>query len=164
MIITYKDIPKVRFPVYALPSSNWMTVDGLVYVDNGLIDDRNMPGDSLGLRRLQTPQPGLRVLNRSVPNLVGILKRYPSCFIDSNGKLFMYVKTLSCKLKFLRIKKVERKEVASLLWVKGIKSPFTIPRPPEDGRLWAGILYMKGLPWLLYEYSTEPKKDGVRKV
>jgi len=164
MSLTYKTINRATFPVYLLPSDNYHIQDGLVYIDNALIDDRNMPGKTLGLRRLQTPQQGLRKLPRAVNDLTGVLKQHTKHFIDSNGAIFTYEKTVNCSLRYKRIKKVERKNVASLLWVEGIRAPFTIPRPPSDGRGWAGVLYLKGNPWKLYEYSTEHKKDTRRKV
>jgi hypothetical protein len=164
MIFTYKTADQITFPVFLLPSDNWHAQDGLVYVDNGLVDDLNMPGSTLGIRRLQTPQDGLLPLKRSVFNLIGILKQTGHHFIDSAGVMFTYEKTKHCSLKYYRIKKVERKTVASLLWVEGIKSPFTIPRPPDEGCIWAGILHLHDLPWMLYEYSKGKLPNTHRKV
>ena len=93
-----------------------------------------------------------------------ILKQSLKTFIDSNGTPFIYEKTLLCKLKYYKIRKVEQKDVASLIWCKDIKHPFTVPRPPEQGMTWAGVLHFHGLPWILYEYSEEKKKDTRRKV
>ena len=67
-------------------------------------------------------------------------------------------------LKYLKISKVELKESATLIRVRGHNSPFTVPRPPEVGYTWAGILHLKGLPWMLYEYSETKLKDTKRKV
>ena len=64
----------------------------------------------------------------------------------------------------MKIKKVERKSYATLIWVKGHNAPFTVPRPPEDGNTWAGVLHLYGIPWMLYEYSDEKLKDTRRKV
>lgn len=164
MVVTYKQLPKIRFPVYKLPSNNWDYVSGLLYVDGKLFDDTNMPGDTLGLRRLQTPKRELERLNRKIDSLTGILKQTSNCFIDTNGTPFIYVKTITCELKYYKIKRVDRKGVACVLWVEGVKSPFTIPRPPSEGMHYAGILHLKGLPWVLYEYSEERKKDTRRKV
>ena len=123
-----------------------------------------MRGDSLGIRRLQTPHKNLLPLKRSLLNLTGVIKQNTSTFIDSNGFPFVYEKTIWCKLKYYKIRKVDLKEVASLLWVHGIKTPFTIPRPPKEDRSWAGILHMGNTPWLLYEYSKTKLKDTRRKV
>ena len=59
MAITYKDIRLVTFPVYALPSGNWYGQDGLLFLDDKILDDKNMKGVNLGMRRLQTPHKNL---------------------------------------------------------------------------------------------------------
>ena len=55
MVISYSNILKVRFPVYQLGSGNWERQDGLLFIEGNIVDDKNMPGDTLGIRRLQTP-------------------------------------------------------------------------------------------------------------
>ena len=52
MVITYKTIGHIAFPAFPLPSSNWEEQDGLLYLDNKLLDDKNMKGKTLGRRRL----------------------------------------------------------------------------------------------------------------
>ena len=59
MVIQYKSINKIRFPVYELPSGNWDRRDGLLFLDNQIVDDTNQQGDSLGVRRLKTPHKNL---------------------------------------------------------------------------------------------------------
>ena len=164
MIVTYKEIKKIQFPVFILPNSNWEAVDGILFLDNEVVDDKNMPGLSLGIRRLQTPFTELLPLKHSIDSLIGILKQNSKCFIDSAGTPFIYQKTLNSALKYYKIRKVERKEVASVVWLKNINFPFTVPRPPTVETTWAGVLHIGGLPWLLYEYSEERLKDTRRKV
>ena len=165
MIVTYKEVRKnVNFPAFILPSDNWDVVDGLVLVDNILVDDRNMPGDTLGVRRMQTPIPDKLPLKKAVETPLGLIKSGKKHFIDNEGKLFTYEKTRMCKLKYYKIKKIVNKHNASLLWVYTVKTPFTIPRPPEPSFKWVGILEYRGSPWMLYEYSYERKKDTRRKI
>jgi hypothetical protein len=164
MLITYKTIRRIDFPVFKLPTGNWQTVDGLVFLDTGLLDDRNMEGTTLGARRLQTHQDGLITLRKCITSHIGILKQNSLYFIDNHGKTFIYEKTKMCPLKYYKIKKVEQKETGSLLWVRDVKTPFPIPRPPYDGMSWAGLLHLHGLPWLLYEYSEEKRKNSRRKI
>ena len=165
MIVTYKEIKKIKFPVYTLPSSNWSKVDGLLLLDNIVLDDRNMPGASLGIRRLQTPFTEIVRLDRSISSLIGILKQTNNkAFIDTNGTPFIYQKTKLASLKYYKIRKIDRKESVSILWLKGVKQPFTIPRPPSAETPWAGVLHLGPWPWLLYEYSEEQLKDTRRKV
>lgn len=164
MIITYREISRIEFPVYKLPSSNWQLIDGLLFLDDKLVDDRNQPGKTLGIRRLQTPHGNLCNLKQCIDSHRGILKQTDKCFIDTFGKPFIYEKTKNCTLSYYKIRKVEQKDFASLVWVKDVKQPFPVPRPPSDGMSWAGILHLHGLPWMLYEYSDSQKKSTSRKV
>lgn len=166
MVITLKTINKVKFPVFRLPSCNWSEADGLLWLDQyGLLDDRNIDSPKLGLRRLKSPfNDRLCKLNKAIWDLNGVVKQYPLYFIDSNGRPFIYEKTKTCKLKYLRIKRLEKKISHCLLYVKGIPKPFTVPRPPLDDQQWAGIIHYYGFPWFLYEYSHEELKDTRRKV
>ena len=75
MVITYKTIPKVVFPVFILPSGNWYERDGLLYLDRRIIDDRNMTGETIGKRRMQTPMKNLMPIRGSLENLTGIIKQ-----------------------------------------------------------------------------------------
>ena len=164
MVITCQTTHKLKFPAYIISSSNWEESDGLLFLDNKLLDDKNMPGDTLGLRRLQTPFKDLYPLKSYVGSLLGLIKQPINTFIDTNGTPFMYEKTQYCALKYYKITKIERKEVASVLWLSGINIPFKIPRPPGSNLPWAGILHKKEMPWMLYEYSSEKRVNTRRKV
>jgi hypothetical protein len=85
-------------------------------------------------------------------------------YIDSRGKLFKYEKSKFCTLKYYKINRIERKRVASILWLHGVNVPFDIPRPPEDKYRWAGVLHIDGDPWILYDYAEEKKPDTRRKI
>jgi hypothetical protein len=74
MVIQYKNVNKLRFPVYILPSGNWDRQDGLLFLDGQIVDDRNMTGDTLGLRRLQTPHKSLYSLRQQVEDFRGVIK------------------------------------------------------------------------------------------
>lgn len=164
MVITFRTIKRVTFPVYKLDSSNWEFIDGLLFLNGRIVDDRNMPGNTLGKRRLQTPHKNLYRLHSKIDNLTGIVKQKTLCFVDSNGIPFTYEKTLSCKLKYYRIKEIDRKGTASLLRVYGSKKAFKIPRPPSEEMTWAGILNYHEMPWMLYEYASEKLEDTWRKI
>ena len=123
-----------------------------------------MPGDSLGVRRIQTPHKNLLPLRRSLLNLTGIIKQNTSTFIDSKGIPFIYEKTRWCKLKYYKIRKIEKKGIASLLWLHGVSKSSAIPRPPHTDMKWAGMIHYGNDPWLLYEYAEEKLKDSKRKL
>lgn len=164
MIITYKTVSKLEFPVFKLPKGVLAKEDGLLFLNGILIDDTNMPGITLGERRLQTPQKDLLPLKQSLDSHVGLIKQSPSTYLDRFGLPFIYKKTIFCKLKYHKIKKIEKKTIISLLWVKNINFPFSVPRPPNPGYTWAGVLYHREFPWLLYDYAEEYLKNAKRKV
>ena len=55
MVITYKNLHKLVFPVFLLDSGNWDTSDGLLFIDGEVLDDKNQKRKTLGARRVQTP-------------------------------------------------------------------------------------------------------------
>ncbi len=164
MAITYKDIRLVTFPVYALVSNNWYGQDGLLFLDDKILDDRNMNGKNLGLRRLQTPHKNLFPIKHKVSDLVGIVKSDQKYFIDSKGAPFEYLKTEVMPLRYYKIEKIERMEKVSRLRLKTVKKPFIIPRPPAPEIEYAGVLHYNEIPWMLYDYSETKLKDTRRKV
>ena len=164
MVIQYKNVNKLRFPVYILPSGNWDRQDGLLFLDGQIVDDRNMTGDTLGLRRLQTPHKSLYSLRQQVEDFRGVIKSNEKHFIDTNGIPFIYEKTEFCKLKYYRIKSIVQKDTVSLLKLHGVRQPFVIPRPPASDMRYAGVLHYGTLPWVLYEYSEDRREDTRRKV
>ena len=54
--MNYNDI---NFPVFVVHTDNVELIDGILFIDTQVLDDRNMKGDTLGKRRLQTPMKGL---------------------------------------------------------------------------------------------------------
>jgi len=164
MVIQYKSINKIKFPVYELPNGNWERLDGLLFLDGQVVDDINQRGDTLGQRRLQTPHKNLMPLKNQIDTFRGILKSNHKYFIDTNGFAFIYEKTEFCKLKYYRIRDVVPRGTCSLLKLEGLKNSFTIPRPPPIDVLYAGVIHWNGLPWVLYDYAEEKQRNTRRKV
>mgnify|MGYP003627815810 FL=1 len=164
MVITLKGVRNVEFPVYILPHDDWSFSDGLMFMDGRVVDDRNMKGDTLGVRRLQTSYPAMFPLKRQIDSFNGLLKQNQKTFIDSKGRPFIYEKSTWCTLQYSRIKKKELRDEYCLLWLENTSTPFSVPRPPEANMAFAGVLYLSGLPWILYEYSDSRKKKTRRKV
>ena len=158
------NLNEIRWPVYVLHSDEIEERDGLLFCDTQIVDDKNMTGESLGLRRLQTPHKNLFSLKNQIDNFRGMVKSKEKHFIDTNGIPFIYEKTEFCKLKYYRIKRVIQKDTSSLLKLDGVKSAFVIPRPPAEEMRYAGILHYGELPWVLYEYSEDRREDTRRKV
>lgn len=154
----------MKYPLFPLPSSNWFRQDGVLFLDGQVLDETNLPGKTLGVRRLQCGRRDLLPLKKAVTDLFSLLHSKRSVFIDSSGKPFIYEKSLSSKLICYKIKRIDRKDSASLLWLHGINFPFTIPRPPVSSLGWARILHLGSTPWMLYDYVSLPTKDTYRRV
>jgi len=45
----------IKFPIWVINSDNVWEQDGIVFLDNTVLDDLNQKGDTIGKRRLQTP-------------------------------------------------------------------------------------------------------------
>jgi len=164
MVIQYKTINKVRFPVYVMPNYNWDKQDGLLFLEGQIIDDSNMSGDTLGIRRLQTSHKNLFPLRHQIDNFRGLLKCGSNTFVDTNGTPFIYEKSEFCSLKYYKIQSVQQKETASVLTLQNVKTRFVVPRPPAPEARYAGVLHYGRVPWVLYEYSETLLKDTRRKV
>ena len=162
MVITYKTQNKITYPVYILPYNTWYKKDGVVFLDQKVLDDTNQVGTTLGLRRMQTPFKNLHRIYKMANDWISIIKSENKYFIDSNGMCFTYVKTLFVQLRYVLIEDVIKKETNCIL--KIAQAQFIIPRPPYSGLKYAGVLYHKNYPWALYNYSELKLKTGKRKV
>ena len=49
----------IDFPVFVLHTDNIELIDGILWIDNQVLDDKNMLGTTLGMRRLQSPMKSL---------------------------------------------------------------------------------------------------------
>lgn len=153
----------IRFPAYIL-SEEPEEIDGLLIIQDQVVDDRNMTGETLGIRRLQTPMKSLYPLRYMIDDEVGMLKHRGKHFIDTNGVYWYNEKTKTAALKYHKVRKVEKKQIAAVVWLKDIPFPFVEARPPGEGNSWAGVLYKKGIPWKIWEYCEERKEDTWRKI
>jgi hypothetical protein len=168
MKLTIANLKQVVFPVYVLPHGGWEYKDGLLFIDGLIVDDTKMPSDRLGIRRIQCgrSKDELFRLRKCVYDVEEFVRgKTVKHLIDSRGVVYEYEKTISIPLICHQVLRVERKEVASLVWLKGVNHPFTIKRPPIVDVAWARVLYLNNVPWLLYDYVAEQAaKKSYRRV
>ena len=155
---------KITFPIFVVHSDEIIFVDGILWIGNEVLDDTNMKGKTLGLRRLQSPMNSIYPLKSMIKNIRALLDHQGKYYIDSTGRFFRQIKTTKVVLKYHKILRIEKKDIASVMWVKDCPYPFTLDRPLTEGESWAGLLYRKGLPWLLYDTSNKKKKNSWRKI
>ena len=158
------DYDNINFPVFVLHTDNIELIDGILWIDNQVLDDKNMSGKTLGIRRLQSPMKSLYSLKYMLEDETDLLHHQGKFYIDSSGVFFIKIKTTNTQLKYHKIMRVEKKTIASRLWIKDCPFPFTLKRPLPENASWAGILYKQGIPWILYDLSEEKKKDTWRKI
>ena len=161
--LTYKQILRsIEFPVFKLPSEDYYLRDGLLLINELVVDDRNQNGQTIGQRRLQTPHK-LKKLNTTYLDYIDLVEENPSVLIDSKGTLFHYHKTKFEKVRSYEIKKREPKETHTRIWLRGVNFAFIVPRPPT-GKKWAQVLTFNNRPWLLYSFSEEKLPEFNRKI
>jgi len=155
---------QIQFPIYVIHSDNVEELDGILWLDDQVLDDKNMQGETLGMRRIQTPMKSIYPLRYMIEDEISMLKHRGTTFIDSKGKIIVKEKNRTAKLIYHKIRKRELKEVATVIWLTGVPFPFVEKRPPPAEYTWAGVLHLSGFPWKVWEYCEEKKKDSWRKV
>ena len=155
---------KIQFPIFPVHTDEITLVDGILWIENQVLDDKNMKGKTLGIRRLQSPMKSIYPEKYMIKDIRSYHDHKGKFYIDNTGYFFRKQKTTKATLKYHKILRTEKKIVASVLWVKDCPFPFTLDRPLKDDQQWAGILYRDSIPWILYDTSSEKKKNSWRKI
>ena len=90
----------IRFPLYVVHSDEVMRRDGILWIDGAVLDDTNVEGQSIGERRLRTPLKNMYDLKHQIDNFGGLIKHRGRFYVDSNGKFFIYEKSVKADLKY----------------------------------------------------------------
>ena len=98
---------KIKFPVWVINSDNIWEQDGIIFIDDKVLDDRNQKGDTIGKRRLQTPLKNLFNLKFQIDDYIGLIKHRGKNYVDSVGKHIYYEKTEYTPLKCHKIMRIE---------------------------------------------------------
>lgn len=152
------------FPIYVIHSDNVELIDGILWLDDQVLDDKNMEGETLGQRRLQTPMKSIYPLRYMLEDEVAMMRHKRKTFIDNEGRVFSYEKTKTVKIHYHKIRKREKKGVATVLWLKDCPFPFAEKSPPSEELTWAGVMYLEGFPWKIFNFTEERKKSTWRKI
>lgn len=179
------NLSEIAYPVFKLGVDKPVTDNGLVYyhyenieedqdgelterTEYRLVDDRNIPFNSLAMRRLAAKQNNAKMFRIKTAifflgDLVKIAKPN-TWFIDSNGRLFKYQKTTRALLKFYKIKlNIAISSGGSIIEVEGIATRFKSLFSPDRDKKYAGVLH-NGKSLILYGFYTEKYTDTWRKV
>lgn len=160
---TLRSYHKIDFPVFRI-SDEPVIIDGLVFVDGRVIDDRNIPAETLGQRRLLTSHE-LAPIKKMRENIIDLIKEkipVESWYIDRLGKPFKYKRTTRLKIISHKIDKVIYRNTYSIIIVNKVNFPIVLERPPSGS--FAQILYYKEYPWKLYSITDEKQKSTFKKA
>lgn len=140
--------------------------DGVLFDENlQVLDDKNMPGNTFGIRRLQCGRTDLaKISKKAYTDFNSMISSKKKVFIDNDGEPFVYQKTINAPLIHHSIRKVELKDTSSLIWLHNLPYPMSVPRPPYGDPRWARILYYKGSPWSLYDFAATKGRDSYKRV
>ncbi|MEK9894887.1 MAG: hypothetical protein VW518_00490 [Burkholderiaceae bacterium] len=159
----YKDICNlVKFPAYGISTYDFYEQDNIIFINEGVVDDLNQPGDTIGKRRLQTPHKLYR-LNYIVYNFIELMKADRRLFIDTNGVIFEYIRTKWVRVPSFKIWKKQSRNTYSVIHLKGITNIYKVPRYPYAEE-WAQVIMLDGNPWRLYSLSEEELDTLKRKI
>ena len=97
------DKDKLVFPCFVIHSDNVELIDGILWLDDQVLDDKNMSGHTLGIRRIQSPMNSIYPLRYMIEDITGLMRHRGKFFIDNLGKVFNYEKTETVKLQYHKI-------------------------------------------------------------
>ena len=128
--------------------------DGTTYNTYRVVDDTNLPGATLPLRRLKLLHMGVKLkkINRAIFFLGDLIKiaTPKTWFIDSSGKLFKYAKATRVSLEFRKITKVMPiQSGGAILEIQDINTRFKTMYIPKSTERYAGVLKY-GMSYILY--------------
>lgn len=159
-----QNLSNISFPVFIIREHNNIVNEKgriIVHTNHGeyIIDNRNLTGSSLGQRRLRINEKPKYILKKAIYTCKDLIKCYNKTFIDSKGKIFNYIKMKTVPLIYKRIVK----RVGTIIYLKDINCPFSIPKDLDPDIKYAGVLKIdQG--YLLYDLSYTFKKRTWRKI
>lgn len=169
-------LTEICWPVYSLGTRHPIKENGVLFfskvlpnneVSLEIIDDTNIPGETLAIRRLAILNRGVSLFKIKyaiffLGDLIKMAKpRY--WFIDAKGKLFQYKKSIRAKLFFKKIINITKDIGVSYIEVQGHTARYSCLYEPRVEEKYAGLLFFNGV-YILYGFFTEQHKTTYRKV
>ncbi len=176
-------LDSIRYPIFKLGLNKPEQQDGIIFYfhvkedpDDGydtsislrIIDDKNVIGDSLSTRRLKLLKDRIPLfkVHNAIYFLGDLIKLATpkTWFIDSNGKVFNYLKTSMAKLQVHKVTKIlPIKSGGAVVEVQGLLSRFKCLYLPEQDVDYAGILHI-GFSKVFYGFYDKQYDNSWRKV
>ena len=164
------NLNELRWPLYLLGKhSKVWEEEGITYIDTdygqSILDNKNITGNSLGIRRLKLSEYKLyrlKVVVHTLSELVSIRSTHP-VFIDSNGMLFHYSKSVRRSLIYKKVEHITVQDSKLLCYCKDIFRPIEVSYIPRIMPRFLGLLVVQG-DYLLYSLEATRLKDTWRKI
>ena len=174
-------LQEISYPVFKLGTNKPLTESGVTFyyhqkqLEEGelvtvrIVDDKNMPQETLSLRRLQLSlETGVSLfrISKAIYFLGDLIKisTPQTWFIDNTGRVFNYKKTSRAKLKIYPIAQlIPIKTGGVIVEAKGILTRFKALYVPETGMDYVGILHW-GKSLILYGFYEQQHDDSWRMV
>ena len=133
-----------------------------------MVDDKNLPQATLGLRRLVMKSDSVELfpIRTAIYFLADLVKLAKSTtwFIDSAGRVFQYEKNTRAKLTTKKIKQVLPADgLGCVVELVGISSRFKSIQRPSEHQSYARVLKL-GMGFIFYGFCEEVKPDSWRMV
>lgn len=133
-----------------------------------IVDDANLSGKTLGLRRLQlkSQDENLFPIRTAIYFLADLVKLAKSTtwFVDSSGRVFQYEKNTRAKLQTKPIKQVLPADgLGCVVELVGISSRFKSLQRPSEHQHFARVLKL-GMGFIFYGFCETVKPDSWRMV
>lgn len=165
---------QIKFPVYKFSVPNFTREGDLSFVESStgelkLVDDKSMPGDSIGIRRLMHQATygadayKLYNLNKPLFTIAEMIQNPSNEYIDSTGKIFKYTKKEFFHVHTYKLYKYVEFQEGYVLYPKGLHCRFFLSRAPELHEQYVQVLHM-GMGFMLYGLSSEDMSVFRRKV
>jgi hypothetical protein len=174
-------LSEIHWPVFKLGDKKPTQHEGVVFyhthyvselnsetVTLRVVDDRNLPQATLGLRRLALKSSGadLYPIRTAIYFLTDLIKLGKSVtwFIDSSGRVFQYEKNTRAKLQTRKVKNVLPADgLGCVIELEGLSSRFKSLRRPQEHEIYAQVLKL-GMGFLFYGFCDTRKPDSWRMV
>ena len=180
-LINTINLTELHYPIFKLGIRKPEILDNVVfylnqYEEDGkdtkillkIVDDKNKPGETLGIRRLNLKVDGINLfrITKAVYFLGDLIKiAKPNIwFIDSNGRVFNYIKSTRVKLKYYKISNtIPIKGGGIIVELEGLQARFKSLFLPDSTFTYAGILhYNRSL--ILYGFYDKKYQESWRSI
>lgn len=134
-----------------------------------IVDDKSLPAETIGLRRLQLMQDKktkMFPIPTAIYFLADMLKlaKASTWFVDNSGRVFQYKKVTRAKLTTKKIKQVlPAQGIGCVLEVEGVAARFKCLQRPNAYQEYA-VLLQNGMSYMLYGLSETPRANSWRMV